>query len=393
MAIAIDIKSALGNKTGKGVYAYNMVREMLKEKKHRFFLYSTVEHTHFSAAPVPSFEVSPSPDPILEEFRHCENATLLTFPSGPLWHLRVFWDVIRRARSGEISAYFSPSSFIVPALLVKFKVWFLSKGTTLRVLVTVHDLIAVNYGATHEKKAVWIERCTLPTVLHGADKIFAVSENTKKDVCERFHTNPDKVVITHNAVGELFKKNTHPDPLALNAFREKYHLPPHFVLSLGTLVPRKNIGLTLSAFKLLQDGEKTRDLHLVIVGGGGWDRKEAARDPRVHVLGYIPYDELPLVYACAELFVYPSFYEGFGLPPLEAQAMSCPVITSNTSSLPEVVGDSAIMVDPHDAVALRDAILLVYTDELLRKELIRKGLKNVERFSWVTSAHRALALL
>lgn len=365
MKIAIDIKSALGEKTGKGVYCYNITKELAA----------------------------------------CQNVEIIQISAtGIMRHLKVFLDVLRRHKKNELDIYFSPGSFIVTALLHFVKILTLGFVKTPKFYVTVHDLVAFLYSDTHDKKAVLIERLTLAPTLKGAEKIFAVSENTKNDIVAKFHTPSEKIVVTYNAVGEDFRR---PDQNALDDFQKKHSLPERYILSLGTLVPRKNLSLTLQAFeKLCNDAEFTKGIDLVIVGGKGWghgSRRRLARrnkarsnhdmaleaakkNPRIHFLGYLPYEELPYIYAGAEIFVYPSLYEGFGIPPLEAQAMGCPVITSNTSSLPEVVSDSAIQIDPYDPDELVNAVKSILTDSQLRGKLIKAGYENIKRFSWKESA-------
>ncbi|MDP4008149.1 MAG: glycosyltransferase family 1 protein [Candidatus Peregrinibacteria bacterium] len=379
MKIAIDIKSALGDKTGKGVYAYNIVRELVKSgKEDEFLMYAPK-----------------SEDPFVDELAKLANVEVRVISSSGLkWHLDVYQDVMGLFSNGEVDAYFSPGSFIVSALFYWTGLLSFGFKKTPESYITVHDLVAFLYSDTHNKKAVFIEKLTLKSSLKGGKRIFAVSENTAKDVMSRFGIPSEKIIITYNAVGENFIA---PNLSTIAAFREKYKLPKKYILSLGTLVPRKNIQLTLKAFSLLcADSKFSKDIDLCIVGGDGWGDSqefalsEAAQNPRIHMLGYLPYEELSCIYTGAEVFVYPSLYEGFGIPPLEAASMSCPVIVSNTSSLPEVVGDSVMQIDPNDAEALAEAIKLLTSDIAKRKELIQKGGENIKRFSWRKSAERIL---
>jgi len=376
MKIAINIKSALGDKTGKGVYAYNIIRELVKNSRHEFVLYAPYVK-----------------DPFFKELKR-KNVRIVKIPGGGMtWHKNVYKDVKERYAKGLLDAYFAPSSFIVPALL---SIW----AKKIPYYMTVHDLVAFLYSKTHNKKAVIIEKLTLGRALARANGVFAVSENTKKDIAVKFSTPPHKITITHNAVSDHFLKFKR-DAKALTQFRKKYRLPKKYILSLGTLVPRKNLGLTLSAFeKLTRDPKFPDDIDLVIVGGSGWGKvndlavRKAQKNPRIHLLGYIPYDELPSVYAAAQVFVYPSLYEGFGIPPLEGMACGCPVIVSNTSSLPEVVGDSALKVSPHSSEGLAKAIKKLTgttkTSKALHQKLIKSGRENIKRFSWKESSKKIL---
>lgn len=373
MKIAIDAKAALGNKTGKGVYAYNIIREMVAHKKHQFFIY------------VPDQE-----DPFIEELaKHTHVEVRIIGSKGFTWHRQVTKDIKSLYREGKLDAYFSPSSFIVPYLL-HFSEWFsFGKKTTPDYYITVHDLVAFLYYKDHDAKAVGIEQFTLLGALKGAKHVFAVSENTKYDITKRFKTPAEKISITYNAVADHFTK-FRKNETALKKLRKKYKLPKKYILALGTLVPRKNFTLVLQAFEIFAEEDPETDL--VIVGGEGWGRtanhvvKKAQKNPRIHWLGYVPYEDLPAIYAVASVFIYPSYYEGFGIPPLEAMAVGCPVITSNTSSLPEVVGGAAIKIDPTDAIWAASAMKKFIEDPLHRAEYTRKGHKNVRRFSWKQSA-------
>ena len=180
--------------------------------------------------------------------------------------------------------------------------------------------------------------------------------------------------------------------------RRKYNLGDWpFVLTLGTLQPRKNHRRLLDAFALLR--HEGIDAHLVIGGGAGWlaapffkSLEDSQLQEFVHLPGYIADEDLPALYSAATVFAFPSLYEGFGLPVLEAMACATPVVTSNLSSLPEVAGDAALLVDPRDTEAIGQAIRRVFEDSRLRQELVRKGLEQASRFGWQKAARRLLGL-
>ena len=391
MKIAIDIKSALGEKTGKGVYAWNIVKEMVesgdgsndKSKKHEFLLYS------------PDVE-----DPFLDELGKRKNVEIVKISEGGLkWHFRVFEEVASKYKNGKLDAYFSPSSFIVAAMFYAVKMI----GGGPKVFITIHDLVAFLYSATHNKRSVFIEKMTLKWALKAANGVFAVSENTANDVALKFGIPREKIVITHNAVGEVFLENGASKKIGSGTdVKKKYNLPKKYILSLGTLVPRKNLPFTLRVFEELckgKNGSEKGDLfehELVIVGGKGWGGtsdevlKIASENEKVHHLGYVPHEDLPAIYAGADLFLYPSLYEGFGIPPLEAMACGTPVIVSNMSSLPEVVGSAAIQIDPTNEQEMQDAILGLLKDEKKRQSLIKLGHERVKNFSWEKSAKTIL---
>ncbi|MCL4370153.1 MAG: glycosyltransferase family 4 protein [Chloroflexi bacterium] len=229
-----------------------------------------------------------------------------------------------------------------------------------------------------------------------SDRIVTISESTRRDVIEFFGVHPDKVEAIHCGVDPRFKPVE--DSVLLSEFRAAHGLPDHFLLYLGTLEPRKNVERLVEAYALGRRRHAVRQ-KLILGGARGWlyDRIFA----RVQALGlqeevvfanYIPEHELPLWYNCADIFIYPSLYEGFGLPPLEAMACGTPVITSSVSSLPEVVGTAAITVDPLDVDALAEAIAKVLDNRSLGARLSEEGRIQAARFSWSDMAERTLRL-
>lgn len=226
-----------------------------------------------------------------------------------------------------------------------------------------------------------------------AQGIIAISTSTKRDIIKLLGIAERKVYVVPCGVDEDFRP---PDnQQALDDFRTKRGLPEEMILFLGTIDPRKNLASLLRGFALLK--RRLQIPHLVIAGAKGWHHQEVfsladelgLRDD-VAFPGYIPREELPLWYAAARLFVYPSLYEGFGLPPLEAMACGTPVVTSNTSSLPEVVGDAGIMVNPESAEEIAEAMHRALTDRELRGELREKGLNRAKGFSWQRAAQQTV---
>ena len=237
-------------------------------------------------------------------------------------------------------------------------------------------------------------------MLQEAQVIIAVSENTKYDLIDILKIKAEKIKVIHSGFSPLeanlfnsfdkkdrelfFKKHK------LEAFLEK-----GFILYLGNIEPRKNLVNLIKAYELWRRKIAKDDLvlPLVLAGAKGWKTRaifsawqKSNFKNDIFFLSYVNDAERELLYSKTKLFIYPSFYEGFGLPPLEAMARSLPVITSNISSLPEVVADSALMIDPNDPLEMSEAITLVLEDENLRQELIKRGLKRVESFSWEKTA-------
>ena len=221
--------------------------------------------------------------------------------------------------------------------------------------------------------------------------VTCISQATKNDLCNYLPSlNPSKVFVTHLAASDVFQK--HSDPETTIAVRNRYNIPVHspYVLSVCTLEPRKNIDHTIRCFVELIKEQKIKDLHLVLTGTVGWDYDkifdELSSTPgmknKIILTGYVPDEDLSVLYSDALVFVYPSFYEGFGLPPLEAMKCGVPVITSNTSSLPEVVGNAGITLDPKYSDGLTQSLLELYSKPSLRKEMSLKSISQAQNFSW-----------
>lgn len=228
-------------------------------------------------------------------------------------------------------------------------------------------------------------RKLVPKSAHRARRVLTVSEFTKKCLVEYYGLDERKIVVTYHGISSIYQPVR--DPAVLERIRFKHKLPERFILYVGKIQARKNLPRLLAAFaSLVRQGDLPH--HLVLVGKRTWTSEEtfAAVDSlgltgRVTVTGEVPLEELALLYAAAEVFVFPSLAEGFGLPPLEAMACGTPVISSNATSLPEVVGEAGLLVDPYDVDALARAILEVTSSERLRLELSEKGLARAATFS------------
>jgi glycosyltransferase involved in cell wall biosynthesis len=264
-----------------------------------------------------------------------------------------------------------------------------------RAVYTLHDLIFLRYPEHHLPYNRWYLTLTMPRYLRAADVIITPSECSRRDVLEFYKIPDSKIKVIPEAAGPHFKPNR--DPATLNRVRQKYHLPEQYILHVATIEPRKNLERLLEAFKsLLVDWP---DLRLVLVGKKGWlydsfFRKLQALglQERVILPGYVEEADLPAFYHLAELFVFPSLYEGFGLGPLEAMACGAPVISSNASSLPEVVGQAGLLIDPLDTTALVAALRRVLSSPELRADLKQRGLIQAQKFSWEKAATELKAI-
>jgi len=277
---------------------------------------------------------------------------------------------------------------------------------------TLHDLIFLFHPETHKPLNRWFLTLMMPRFLRAADAVIAVSECTKRDVIRFYGIPEEKITVIYEGVNPRFRPAS---PETIAAVRARYNLPEHFILYVGTIEPRKNLTALLEAFHHLLATRSLRpapcdllpatcsllpapcDLRLVIVGKKGWlyegffrRLRELGLEDRVIFTGYVPDEDLPAIYSAADLFVFPSLYEGFGLPVLEAMACGTPVVCSNTSSLPEVAGDAALLVDPADVRALAGAMERALRDEGKWREMRERGLQQAARFSWDEAAAMSL---
>ncbi|MDX2099454.1 MAG: glycosyltransferase family 1 protein [Leptolyngbyaceae cyanobacterium bins.59] len=258
----------------------------------------------------------------------------------------------------------------------------------LQCVLTLYDLIPILYPHFFQANDDVVLKAVLAS-LKPQDWVLCISQSTKNDLCEyRPDLDPNRVFVTPLGASELFYPCL--DPAQIQTVKTKYQIPdrPYF-LSLSTLEPRKNISQIIRAFVQLIEQENIKDLSLVLVGQQGWkyaDILELAAashlQDRVILTGYVENADLAALYSGAIGFVYPSFYEGFGLPPLEAMQCGVPVITSNTSSLPEVVGTAGITLSPNDLDGWCQALLRLYQDTDLRRELSQQSLQQAQKFSW-----------
>ncbi len=257
-----------------------------------------------------------------------------------------------------------------------------------RQVCTMHDIIPVEHPEWFNARfAAWY-KWLLPRLAHRVRHMIAVSHFTKARLVERFGVRPDKISVVWNGVDSRF----HPrDAAEILEVRQALGIEyPRYILSLGSLEPRKNLKRLLQAWSRLLP-ELPGDIELVVVGARGASLvfQDAGIDvapERVRFAGYAKWEHLPALYSGALALVYPSLYEGFGLPPLEAMACGTPVVTSNSTSLPEVTGDSALLVDPLDVDSIAEGLLRIVSDGALRSQLSSRAQVRAARMSWDQSA-------
>ena len=355
----MDVRAASEVPAGRG----RVVRELLaslgaREDPHAFRLYCR----------------TPAEVPGLDERFEWERVPL----RDPFWHAAT----ARRA-SRECDVFLSTNSYLTA--------WLLRVPSA----IVVHDLIAFVPGARAQRRARRIERATLAPAVRRASALICNSRSTERDLVARHAGAAGKTAVVHFAAHPRFGRAR---PAAeLDAARRRLELPPSFVLSVGTLEPRKNLTRLIEAYATLP--APLRAGHpLLLVGPPGWEIRELlerlAADPGdVRMLGFVPDDDLAVLYELCTAFCYPSLYEGFGLPVLEAMQSGAPTVTSSVSSLPEVGGDAVRYVDPRSVPDIAAGLREVLESADLRERLRRAGRERAAGYSWDRTAAETLAVL
>lgn len=369
MRIAIDYTAAIREGAGIGVYVRNLVDAILALDSAN--TYTLVTSGHASAQ---------HPFPLAANVR----GRNLGIPDRYLNVLWYRWRLPLPATlfTGPTDIYHGPD-FVLPPL-----------GQRVRKVVTIHDLAFVEHPEYAVPSLVDYLKKVVPASLAQADVITTVSSEVKRTLIEYFHAPPEKLVVVPNGVNPYFRRIT--DPILLGATQHKYRLKHPLVLAVGTQEPRKNhLGLIKAFYKAQQ--KKNGPAMLAIAGGNGWLYEETRQlvqelkiERKVRFLGRVSDFELITLYSMADVFAFPSFSEGFGIPLIEAMACGAPVITSNTSSLPEVVGAAALQVDPYDIDALAATITRVLENPQLQAELRQKGYQRARQFTWEEAARKTL---
>lgn len=261
-------------------------------------------------------------------------------------------------------------------------------------VVTIHDLIPYIMPETVGRGYLNKFIKEMPQVLHNSDGILTVSEYSKKDILKFFPIDESKIYVTHLAANNKFKPMD--KEKCKNKIKETYNIYDDFILYMGGFSDRKNVDSLIKAFaKVYKNIDKK--YKLVILGSYRDSSQKLLKlveslnmKNNIIFAGFIPENDVPLFYNCCSVFVYPSYYEGFGLPPLEAMSCGAPVITSNTTSIPEVVGNAGILINPHVLEEITDAIASMLTDESLRNKYSKLGIDRSKNFTWKKSAEETL---
>ena len=266
-------------------------------------------------------------------------------------------------------------------------------------MMTVYDIIPLIHPEYFAEGFVDEFRPIVESFSAEKDFLFTISEYSKKDICTYFKMDPERVFVVPLAASPELYYPVHDNELIAEA-KKSFGIPEgRYFLTLATVEKRKNLAMSIACFREILNQTGNEDLSFVLVGTRGWKVKEVIKeindDPvlrnKVIFTGFVPDQYLSALYSGAEAFLYPSLYEGFGLPPLEAMQCGLPVITSNTSSLPEVVGDAGMLFDPHDKTGMCDAMLKILEDKELRENFVAKGIARAKEFSWERCADSTVA--
>lgn len=352
LRIGIDARAAAEVPAGRGRY----VRELLKalarrDDAHRYVLYTRKRWN----------------EPLDDRFTWRERE----LPEA-VWHL---WAA--RAARRDCDVFLATNSYVTP--------WFLTIPTAL----VVHDLIPFQPGIHANRRAATIERLTIRRAVRRASAILCDSDSTRRDLVQLVPNVTPKAAVVQLAADEEFARRREPEEIA-NA-RERLGLPRPFVLCTGTLEPRKNLVRVVEAFGRLPEGLSAKH-DLALVGPRGWEFDEllARAEGAARVLGHVSENDLGALYQSCQLFCYPSLYEGFGLPLLEAMSAGAPSITSNVSSLPEVGGDAVRYVDPESVDEIAAALTELLDSDAERKRLGELARLRAAEFSWGKTAAETL---
>lgn len=379
MNIGIDARTLLENYySGVNFYTFNLLKNLFGlDRENQYQLFSN------------SFGAKDGLK-IFQNYPNVENRHF-NWPNKFLNFSFAFLDFPKINRLlGKIDLFFLPN------------INFLAIDKKTPLVTTIYDLSFERYPEFYSRKSNLWHKIINPRVLLGQSrKIITISECSKKDLIELYKIPAEKIEIIYPAAGEGFKM-LDKEEKKLAEVKEKYNLPENFILYLGNLEPRKNIEGLIHAFEEFCKNYQNKldhDLFLVIAGQAAWKyqtvlklAEKSSKREKIKLLGYVKEADKPALYNLAKIFVYPSFYEGFGMPPLEAMACGAPVVTSANSSLPEVVGDGGLLVNPYKLNELSQAFYQLLTDEKLVKTLRERGFEQAKKFSWQKSAEKLLAI-
>lgn len=367
MRVVINTIPLLSPLTGVGSYTYNIAKRLKS-------LDNSYRYTYFYGYFSKDLLVYTAEKRVLRDFNKIKYyAKKIPFVARSLRTLKGY---LSKIPYKEFDLYFEPNFVPLDGISAK------------EVITTIHDFSFYKYPQWHPRDRIAFFKEKFWKNIYKSHTIITVSHYMKAEVLELLSFNSDKIKVIYNGYDkDVFKIYS---PSELSAFKYRFKLPKYFLLFVGALEPRKNLECLIKAYIGLNKDIK-KDLKLILAGASGWRNQGIMglinkEKDNIYYLGYVSNQELAFLYNLATLFVYPSLYEGFGLPPLEAMACGCPAVVSNVSALPEVCGDAAYYVDPHHVESVAEGIYKLLDDEDLRKKLIKRGLERAKAFSWEKSA-------
>jgi glycosyltransferase involved in cell wall biosynthesis len=367
MSIYIDVSAAVHSKAGIGRYAESLSRTMVKKWPGRFSLF------YNSAGPA----TMP---------KGLEEVPARTIRAGyKPWRMAVWLGHVMRVGLDRLvpdaELFHATEHLLLPL-----------KGT--KTVLTIHDMIFALLPEHQKRLNYWYLNATMPTYALRADAIITVSESSKKDIIARYGLSAGKITVIHEAASPEFRPTSGAE---IDSVRRRYGLPDRYMVHVGTIEPRKNLMRLVEALEELR--QRGLRVPLVVVGRRGWLYESLFRRleqmqvrDSVFFSGYVPNDDLPSLYAAAEVAVMPSIYEGCGLPVLEALACGTPMVCSQTSSLPEYGGEAARYFDPLDVQGMAEVIERVWGSRDLQETMRKQGMQQAGRFSWERAALETMAV-
>jgi glycosyltransferase involved in cell wall biosynthesis len=362
MRIAINATILDNKPTGLGTFTIHIIKEISKliNDKNSVIVY-TSSPTLFDGYPVTVKKVSTVVQP-QKKF-----GGLMRF----LWSQFIF---PLRLKKDKIDILYSTTHH---GLIINFT----------KQIITIHDILPLKYPYQYKLQYYYF-KFILPMLAKRSKKIITVSNNTKKDLVSYYHISDKMIDVIYNSFDKEHFSN-----VSSNEYKEKFG---DYLLFVGASYPHKNLERAIKGF--ISSGIDSK-YKLIVVGGRenykNWVKQQFSKQQlkNVYFIDYVNYEKLPILYSNAKALIYPSLYEGFGIPPLEAMASGCPVIASNTSSIPEVCQDAAFYFNPEDISEISNAIRTVLNNDNLKEELIQKGFKRVNQFSWRESAKKLLEII
>lgn len=370
MKIGIDIRCLCEEKySGISEYTYNLVKHLLAiDQENEYYLF----YNAAKAQRVPKFDGSN------------------VFYKGFKYPNKLFNLGIRFLKITSLDKLLGGVDVFVTTSFL-----FTNLSKDCKKVLIIHDLSFELYPEFFTAKIrLWHNLINPKKISKESDRIIAISQNTSSDIQKNYQISPEKIDVVYNGINEMYFNEIKEEDLV--AVKSKYSLPEKYIFSLGNLEPRKNIESLIRAFENVED----QNVHLIIAGSQAWKydsiyniwQNSKAKD-RIKFLGYVDAKDKPALYNLATVFVYPSIYEGFGLPPIEAMACKTPVISSFTSSLVESVADAGVLIDPNNINDIAQAINKLLNEPDLREELIKKGLEHSKKFNWDDASQKILKII